>query len=77
MQKINNELDKSYTGMRVQDNMTTKELLDAIIDTYQVDKEKNYRMVLRRSQGEMDIPLEQTLKEAGIRNGDYFDISVV
>lgn len=74
VQKIDNELDKSYIGMRVQSDITIKELLDAILNTYQVDKNKNYQIVLRRAQGIIDIPLEKSLEEAGIRNGDYFDI---
>ena len=29
--------------------MTTKELLEACLDTYQADKEKNYRFFLKRA----------------------------
>ena len=54
--------------------MTTNQLLETCLDTYKADKEKNYRFFLKRSAGDVDIPLGVTLKEAGIRNGDYIEI---
>ena len=54
--------------------MTTDQLLEVCLDTYQADKEKNYRFVFKRAHGDIEIPLGQTLKEAGFRNGDYIEM---
>ena len=72
-----NEMNPSNIGLPTRLDVTTDQLLEACLDTYQADKEKNYRFFLKRGQGDMDIPLGVTLKEAGIRNGDYIEIAAV
>ena len=69
-----NEMNPSNIGMPTRYDLTTNQLLEACLDTYQADKEKKYRFFLKRGQGDMDIPLGVTLKEAGIRNGDFIEI---
>ena len=71
------EMNPSNIGMPTRYDLTTNELLEDCLDTYQADKQKNYRFVLKRGEGDMDIPLGVTLKEAGIRNGDYIEIVAV
>ena len=71
------EMNPSNIGLPTNFDMTTNELLEACLDTYQADKEKKYRFFLKRGQGDRDIPLGVTLKEAGIRNGDYIEIVAV
>ena len=72
-----NEMNPSNIGMPTRYDLTTNQLLEACLDTYQADKEKKYRFVLKRGQGDIEIPLGVTLKEAGIRNGDYIEIVAV
>ena len=60
--------------MRARYDMTTNELLDACIDTYQVDKEKNYELILNRAEGDSIIPDGHSVKEAGLRNGDFLTV---
>ena len=74
---IENEMNPSNIGLPTRLDVTTDQLLENCLDTYQADKEKNYRFFLKRGQGDMDIPLGVTLKEAGIRNGDYIEIAAV
>ncbi|MCQ6275478.1 hypothetical protein JMM81_10965 [Bacillus sp. V3B] len=68
------KLCTSHIGMRARYNMPTKELLDDCLDMYKADKEKNYRFVLKRASGDVEISLDQTVEEAGMRNGDYLQI---
>ncbi len=68
------EQNRSNIGLPTRYDMTTNELLEACLDTYQADKEKNYRFVFKRGNGDVEIPLDKTLKEAGFRNGDYLEI---
>ncbi len=72
--EIEKELGTSYLGMRARYNMTTNELLQEILDTYKADKDKNYRFVLKRAAGDIDISLDQTVREAGMRNGDCLQV---
>lgn len=60
--------------MRARYDMTTNELLENCIETFQIDKDKNYEMILNRADGDTVIPMDVTVKEAGLRNGDYFTI---
>ena len=70
-----NEMNPSNIGLPTRLDVTTDQLLETCLDTYQADKEKKYRFFLKRGTGDMDIPLGVTLKEAGIRNGDYIEIA--
>lgn len=62
-------------GLRVRYNMTAKELLEASLAAWKLKTDKNYRLLLVRAGGGIELNLEQTVKEAGIRNGDYFEIA--
>ncbi|MBB6444132.1 hypothetical protein [Bacillus benzoevorans] len=72
-----NEMNPSNIGLPTRLDVTTDQLLETCLDTYQADKEKNYRFILKRGTGDIDIPLGVTLKDAGIRNGDYIEIAAV
>jgi hypothetical protein len=69
-----NELCTSYIGLKARYDMSTKELLNDALDIYKADKEKNYRLLLKRAGGDQEIPLDETVKEAGLRNGDFLQI---
>lgn len=69
-----NELYTSYIGLRARYNMSTKELLNDILDLYKADKGKNYTIVLKRATGDIEIPLDGTVKEVGMRNGDFLQV---
>ncbi|WP_394236394.1 EsaB/YukD family protein [Niallia oryzisoli] len=72
--EIETELGTSYLGMRARQDMTTKELFYQILDTYKADKEKNYRFVLKRAAGDIELSLDQTVRDAGMRNGDCLQV---
>ncbi|WP_338448719.1 hypothetical protein R4Z09_21235 [Niallia oryzisoli] len=72
--EIETKLGTSYLGMRARYNMTTNELLKEILDTYKADKEKSYRFVLKRAAGDIEISLDKTVREAGMRNGDCLQV---
>jgi hypothetical protein len=55
-------------------DMTNKELLDACVEALQLNKEKSYRILLVRATGETELSLNQTVAEAGLRNGDPLKI---
>ena len=74
MPEAENELCTSYIGLRARYDMSTKELLNDALDIYKADKEKNYRVLLKRAAGDQEIPLDETVKEAGLRNGDFLQI---
>lgn len=62
-------------GTRARYDMSTRELMEACLEAWEVTKEQNYRLVLVRGDGKIEISLgDQTIKEAGIRNGDYLEI---
>nr|WP_295970738.1 hypothetical protein [uncultured Bacillus sp.] len=61
-------------GLKARYDMTTNELMHAFVEMYQLDKEKSYRFVLNRADGEVDVPLNCTVKEAGLRDGDYLQV---
>ena len=44
-----NELLTSHIGLKTRYDMTTKELLNDILDLYKADKEKNYTLLLKRA----------------------------
>lgn len=69
-----NELLTSHIGLKTRYNITTKELLNDILDLYKADKEKNYTLLLKRAAGDVVIPLDGTVKEVGMRNGDYLQV---
>ena len=56
-------------------DMTTNDLLDACIDTFQVDKEKSYELVLNRADGDSVVPMNISVKEAGLRHGDCLTVA--
>lgn len=60
--------------MRARYDMTTNELLEACLDTYQVDKEKDYELILNRADGDKAVPMNISVREAGLRNGDYLTV---
>lgn len=72
-----NEMNPSNIGLPTKFDMTTDQLLEACLDTYQADKTKSYRFVFKRAEGVIDIPLGVTLKEAGFRNGDFIEIAAI
>lgn len=61
-------------GLRALGTMTTKELLEACLEAWQLNKEDNYKLVLVRADKKIEVPLEGTVKEVGIRNGDFLEI---
>ncbi|WP_071394113.1 hypothetical protein [Bacillus tuaregi] len=67
-------LSTSYLGKRARLDMTTMELLQEILDDYKADKEKNYRFVLKRGTEDVELSLEKTLQDVGMRNGDYLQV---
>lgn len=68
------DLFRCGIALRARYDMTNKELLDACLAAWQVETEKDYRLLLIRASGEVHIPLDQTVKEFGIRNGDHLQI---
>jgi len=69
-----NDLFQGNIGIRATYDMTNKELLDSCLSAWKVDKDSQYRLVLVRENQAIEIPLEGTVKDAGIRNGDYLEI---
>jgi hypothetical protein len=68
------DLFQGNIGLRTLGTMTTKELLEACLEAWKLDKEENYKLVLIRADKQIEVPLEGTVKEAGIRNGDFLEI---
>ena len=71
-----NDLFQGNIGIRTHYDMTTKELLQVCLEAWKVNMEGNYRLFLIRADGQVEISLDETVKEAGIRNGDYLEIVV-
>lgn len=69
-----NDLFQGNIGLRALGTMTTKELLEACLEAWKLDKEENYKLILIRADKQIEVPLEGTVKEAGIRNGDFLEI---
>jgi hypothetical protein len=69
-----NDLFQGNIGLRARYDMTNKELLDACLEAWKVHNDKNYRLFLIRGDGKTEISLEENVKEAGLRNGDYLEI---
>jgi hypothetical protein len=72
--EVENELCTSYIGLKARYDMSTKELLHEALEIYRADKKKNYRLLLKRATGDQEISLDRTVKEAGMRNGDFLQI---
>lgn len=72
-----NDLFQGPIGLRARYNMTNQELLDASLEAWKVKNDNDYRLLLVRANGGVELPLHQTVKEAGIRNGDYLEIASV
>ena len=69
-----NELLTSHIGLKARYNMTTKELFQACLEAWKVNEDGKYKLILIRAEGQSEISLEGTVKEAGIRNGDFLEI---
>ena len=70
-----NDLFQGSIGLIARYDMTNKELLEACLETWKVNNDKNYRLFLIRGDGKAEISLEENVKEAGLRNGDYLEIA--
>ena len=44
--------------------MTTKELLEACLEAWKLDKEENYKLVLVRADKQIEVPLERNGKRS-------------
>lgn len=72
---LESDLFQSHIAIRARYDMTNQELLDTCVETYQMDKEKCYKLfVVRVNEGEIELPLNQTVAESGLRNGDPLKI---
>jgi uncharacterized ubiquitin-like protein YukD len=71
-----NDLFQGNIGIRTHHHMSTKELLQVCLEAWKVNMEGNYRLFLIRADGQVEISLDETVKDAGIRNGDYLEIVV-
>lgn len=71
------DLFRCNIGVPTNLEMTNKELLDACLAAWEVKNEKKYRLLLIRANGEIDVPLNQTLKDVGMRNGDYLQLVAI
>jgi uncharacterized ubiquitin-like protein YukD len=69
-----NDLFQGNIGIRTQHDMSTKELLQVCLEAWKVNLKGNYKLILIRADGQVEISLEGTVKEAGIRNGDFLEI---
>jgi len=69
-----NDLFQGNIGVRARFDMTNKELLEACLEAWKANHNRHYTLRLIRADYETEINLEQTVKEAGIRNGDYLEI---
>jgi hypothetical protein len=69
-----NDLFQGPIGLRARYNMTNQELLDDCLQAWKVKDDNHYHLLLIRADGGVELPLNQTVKEAGIRNGDYLEI---
>jgi hypothetical protein len=70
-----NNLFQGSIGLKARYDMTNKELLNACLEAWKVNNDKNYRLFLIRGDGKTEISLEENVKEAGLRNGDYLEIA--
>jgi hypothetical protein len=70
-----NNLFQGGIGLKARYDMTNKELLNACLEAWKVNNDKNYRLFLIRGDGKTEISLEENVKEAGLRNGDYLEIA--
>jgi hypothetical protein len=68
------DLSQGYIALRARYDMTTDELFQSCLEAWKVNNDKNYQLILVRVDGEKEVPLNCTVKEAGLRNGDYLHI---
>ncbi|MEB3100253.1 hypothetical protein [Ferviditalea candida] len=71
---MENDLFFAYIGVQANYSMTGQDLLAVCLEAWQADRSKDYRLLLIRENEEIDIPLNQNIKEAGLRNGDPLQI---
>jgi len=71
---MENDLFQGNIGIRTHHDMTTKELFQACLEAWKVKADGKYKLILIRAEGQSEISLEGTVKEAGIRNGDFLEI---
>jgi hypothetical protein len=69
-----NDLFQGNIGLRARYDMTMEELLTACLEAWKVNREGSYRLLVNRAEGGIELPLEGTVKEAGLRNGDFLEI---
>ena len=51
-----NDLFQGNIGIRAHYDMTTKELFQACLEAWKVDDEGNYKLILIRAEGQVEIP---------------------
>ncbi len=73
-QAMESDLFQGNIGIRTYDDMTIKELFQACLEAWKVNESGNYKLILIRAEGQLELSLEGTVKEAGIRNGDFLEI---
>jgi hypothetical protein len=72
---LESDLFQGNIALNARYDMSNKELLDACVEALQLDKNKSYRIILVRANGEVELSLNQTVAEAGLRNGDPLKIT--
>jgi hypothetical protein len=70
-----NNLFHGSIGLNARYDMTNKELLKACLEVWKVNNDKHYRLFLIRGDGKTEISLEENVREASLRNGDYLEIA--
>jgi hypothetical protein len=71
---LESDLFHGNIALNARYDMTNKELLDACVEALHLNKNKSYRILLIRANGEVELSLNQTVAEAGLRNGDPLKI---
>ncbi|MEW9670017.1 hypothetical protein [Ammoniphilus sp. 3BR4] len=71
-----NDLFFCNIGVRARYDMTSRELLEACLDAWQLKKDQEYKLCLIRADRQTEIPLDsnQSIREIGLRNGDPLEI---
>jgi hypothetical protein len=72
---LESDLFQGNIALNARYDMSNKELLEACVEALQLDKNKSYRIILVRANGEVELSLNQTVAEAGLRNGDPLKIT--
>ena len=69
------EMCLTYISIRANYTMTGKELLDLALETWNLKgNNKTYSLVTIRPEGEIPVPLDQTIKAFGLHNGSPLQI---